>query len=650
VANQASGNLSGTVIQAETIDRVIMQVGRERQAVGLGTPGPPRCFVNRHEVHASGNKKLDLARGAGVCALICFHGPGGIGTTSAATSWVAQHKHEYPDGIGFIKLSNPDLGTRESAGEALGSVLRSFGIAAEDVRPTVDERTAQLRDYCAGKKVLLVLDDVINAAQVEYFRLTGAGCTVLVTSRWLLRGLGRDFDYVEVPALATEYAHRLLGELLARHDIELTAEESEVVVRAARGFPSAIELMACQLIGVSERKRVRFLRRVAERGWDALDDDAKQLLVAHLDIAYDRLDGQAAAACRALAWHPGADFDVALAVHMLGGDPDDAADALESLTDAGLLTIEDDRCRFHDLAQAHARTKAGEPPAELTRRIAEWYLQYTVTFDRLLSDRPRSGPLYHQKSSIDVPVTRADALACLERERPNLVGAVALAEAAGHDDLVWQLCEALWGLYHLHGHYEDWITTHELGLRAARRLGFAEAEMRMASQLGSAYLGVGELGRARECFRISHDVAASIGHRQGQESALEWLGKIALRDGDAREALGCFDLAWKVADDDREFALLRMQCCRALLVLGEFADARDEIMAAWQHFKPIKAKETDNKAKCQLELGRALAGLGEIEAARAAYAEAERLFTEDGSERQRKVAADLRGQLDSEQE
>ncbi|MFI9380284.1 hypothetical protein [Kutzneria sp. NPDC052558] len=647
MANQASGNLSGTVIQAETIDRVIVQAARERVAVGLAAPRPPACFVNRHGVHEKADRHRDRALAAGEPTLICFHGPGGVGTTGAATVWAGRHESEYPDGVRFLKLANPDLGERESAGESLGALLMSFGLDRDDIAPTADGRAAQLRDYGSDKKLMLVLDDVLNAAQVAYFRPAGAGCTVVVTSRWLLRDLGPDFGYVPVPPLETEYAHRLLGDLLLRHDIELTAEESEIVVRAAGGFPAAIELMACQLIGVSAGKKARFLRRLAEHGWDALDDDTKQLLVTHLDIAYGSLGEPAAGAYRVLAWHPGADFDVALATHMIGGDPDDAEDALDSLAHAGLLTVEDERCHFHDLAQAHARAKSDGPADELSRRIAEWYLDYTVTFDRLLSGRPRSGPLYRQPSR-PLTITRADVLACLERERANLAGAVKLAEAAGHDDLVWQLCEALWGLYHLHGHYEDWITTHELGLRAAQRCGHAEAEMRMASQLGSAYLGIGELDRARECFQTSHGVAARIGHRQGQESALEWLGKIALQAGDAREALRCFDLAWAVADDSREFAILRLQRCRALLKLGEPAAARDEIMAAWHHFQPTS--ETDNKAKCQLELGRALAALGDVEAARAAYAEAERLFAEDGSERQRTIVEDLRNQLDNVQE
>ncbi|GAA3438757.1 hypothetical protein [Kutzneria kofuensis] len=58
---------------------------------------------------------------------------------------------------------------------------------------------------------------------------------------------------------------------------------------------------------------------------------------------------------------------------------------------------------------------------------------------------------------------------------------------------------------------------------------------------------------------------------------------------------------------------MRLQRGRALLVLGEFAAGRDEIVLAQHHFE--LTAETDNKAKCQLELGRALAGLGENEAA-----------------------------------
>ena len=52
----------------------------------------------------------------------------------------------------------------------------------------------------------------------------------------------------------------------------------------------------------------------------------------------------------------------------------------------------------------------------------------------------------------------------------------------------------------------------------------------------------------------------------------------------------------------------------------------------------------------ELELGRALAGLGEKAAAREAFVAAERLFAADGSERQRKIAEELRNQLDKEQE
>ena len=51
--------------------------------------------------------------------------------------------------------------------------------------------------------------------------------------------------------------------------------------------------------------------------------------------------------------------------------------------------------------------------------------------------------------------TRTEALSWLEHQRTNLVETVLLAERPELDDLAWQL----WGVLHLHGHYEDWIIT-----------------------------------------------------------------------------------------------------------------------------------------------------------------------------------------------
>jgi tetratricopeptide (TPR) repeat protein len=659
VSNQASGDISGTVVQAGLIERLEIQVGNGRYRVGNETPAAPRCFVNREPVRREIDERIAQARAANKPALVFLRGPGGVGKTGAAAFWIDMHAAEFPDGVVYVKLADPERQVLESAGEALGAALRKLGVSEDELQATTEDRAAQLRALCRDKKVLLLLDDAANAAQLTYFRPTGPGCVLLATSRWRPSGLSPDFLGVDVPVLDLEFAHRLVSDLLAEHGKSVTAEESEVIVQAAKGFPIAIELIVGRLIRASDRQRARFLRGVAERGWDALAENDKLLLTAHLDMAYDQLDADAAAAYRVLAAHPGRSFEVELAQQAVGGDPEDVVDALELLCEAHLLTVDDNgRYHFHDLAHAHARSKAGAIPPDRAWRIVDWYLKYTVAFDRVLSNRPRSGPLYQVASNVEV--TRTAALAWLERERVNLAGAVKLAEAAGHADLAWQLCEALWGLYHLHSHYEDWIDTHQVGLAAARQCGNVEAEMRMESQLGSAHLGLGELDHALECFRDSYRLAASIGHRQGQQSALEWQGKIELRRGHAqdgielrqahaREALRCFDLAWAVADDPREFALLRLQRCRALVVLGEFAAARDEIVPAGEYFE-AGGSETDNRAKCRLELGRALAGLGEIDQARAAFVVAERLFAEDGSEPQRKIAEGLRLQLDSEQE
>jgi tetratricopeptide (TPR) repeat protein len=646
VANDLSGEVHGSVVQAHQIGQVVVQAAQERRSAGDQAPAPPHGFVNRTSVHEKVDKFVAEAREQGKPALICLYGPGGVGTTGAATVWAKAHRDEFQDGTVYLRLSDPERSERASLGETLGSALSAMGVPAGELRATAEDRAADLRALTADKKVLFLLDDLINPGQVQSFIPTGAGCAVLATSRWLPHQLAiSGFRFAEVPPLAVEYTHLLLGNLLASHDIAISADDSEVVVRASGGFPLAIELMAAALFKATPRSRGRLVAAIAERGWNALGDDAKQLLVEHLDFAYERLQAPVAAVYKALAWHPGPVFDVQVAVRALDSSAEDVLDSLDALTTAGLLTLveEDVRYRFHDLAHQHARTLSTEPDTEVIGRIADWYLQCAVTFDKVLSGRPRSGPLYGLVPDVDVDGRRSVALRWLEAERTNLTAMVELAEGAGHDELAWQLCEALWGIYHLHGHYDDWIATHRIGLAAAKRCGRDEPVMRISSQLGAAHLGVGELDDAQRCFDDSYAAAVRIGHRQGQQSALEWSGKTSLQGGAAHDALAWFAKSWRVAADEREFAILRLQQGRARLRLAEVAAEHGELETTSDEFEAARGEfesavrffrgtaESDNLAKCLSGLGQALGGLRETEAARAALTEAEQLFAADRS-------------------
>src|SRR5262249_59130528 len=73
--------------------------------------------------------------------------------------------------------------------DALASLLLTAGAATQQIPPGLEARAARWRDFAAGKKILLLLDDAAGHEQVEPL-LPGTACSlVLITSRRRLTAL-----------------------------------------------------------------------------------------------------------------------------------------------------------------------------------------------------------------------------------------------------------------------------------------------------------------------------------------------------------------------------------------------------------------------------------------------------------------------------
>jgi tetratricopeptide (TPR) repeat protein len=293
----------------------------------------------------------------------------------------------------------------------------------------------------------------------------------------------------------------------------------------------------------------------------------------------------------------------------------------------------------------HARAMASrelseEDSVEIVRRVVEHYLDFTVARDARLSRRPRLGPRYAGTVELAGAEDRRTILEELETRRETLLEAVLLTEKYQLDDLTWQVCEALWGLYHLHGPYEDWRRTHEIGLRAALRLGDQRVVMRMASQLGSAYLGLREYEKADVCFERSYEAAKQVSGpegRTGEQSALEWRGKIAAKLGQGDQARQFYDKSEAAArlapaaEQPRMIALLELQRARLCVGLQCPDDGLRHVTKAKEYFDGTA--EEDNKAKAWHVLGSALAGLKRYQESEDALFAALDIFGREGSKR-----------------
>jgi hypothetical protein len=94
--------------------------------------------------------------------------------------------------------------------EVLGRYLRALGMAAAAVPADLEEASAAFRSRVAGRRLLVVLDNAAEAAQVRPLLPAAAGCGVLVTSRQALASLD-GATHLHLDILPSGEATQLLG-------------------------------------------------------------------------------------------------------------------------------------------------------------------------------------------------------------------------------------------------------------------------------------------------------------------------------------------------------------------------------------------------------------------------------------------------------
>ena len=197
-------------------------------------PQAPTDFTGRvYDLSAISAALTDPAAPSPVVA-IC--GMPGIGKTALALQAALSVTHEFPHGQLFADLSDPD-DTAASPDTVLTGFLTAMGVTA--IPETGSQRATAWRAALGHRRVIIMLDDLRDLAQVGPLLPPPAGCAVMITSRRRsleLPGL----RLFEISRLRPEEALRLLARLVSARPRRRRAGSGRATGRALR-LPAAAD-------------------------------------------------------------------------------------------------------------------------------------------------------------------------------------------------------------------------------------------------------------------------------------------------------------------------------------------------------------------------------------------------------------------------
>ncbi|GII58653.1 SARP family transcriptional regulator [Planotetraspora thailandica] len=536
-----------------------------------------------------------------ICAV---SGMPGVGKTALAVQAAHEVRGDFPDGQLYVNLRGASAEPVETS-QALARFLRALGMPGTAIPDGLDERAEAFRARLAGRRVLVLLDDAADEAQVEPLIPPESGCAVLITSRAALTavpGLPGTHRMV-LGVLDDPAAVELLATITGRGELAEDAQAATRLAELCGRLPLALRIAGARLAARPHWTVERLISRLAAER-DRLDELTHGTLSvrASLALGYSGLPERSRVLFRRLGLLETPDFAGWVAGPLLDAETRAAEDVLEGLVEArlveyaGMDDLGEPRYRVHDLVRLHARERgeADEPPgasaAALTRLTGAYLAlaelahrrQYGGDYTVLHGDGPRW-------SCGETTASRLleDPAGWLRAERLGLVTAVEQAAALGLSETCWDLAMTAITLFEAQGLFDDWRHTSQIALSTARRTGDVRGEAAMRYSLGTLDLFRQRYTAARPHLDAALALFQTVGDRHGQALTLRNAALIERVEGQAGTALRRYRPA------------LRM-----------LREARD---------RHAEAHVLGSIAQIHIELGRAVEATGLLETALAIY-------------------------------
>nr|WP_107415841.1 tetratricopeptide repeat protein [Actinacidiphila paucisporea] len=523
----------------------------------------PANFVGRERELAELLADIDrpgLGSGTPTAArVLLVAGRPGTGRTALALRLAAEVAERYPDGRFFVRLTSAE-GTPVPVEQVARGLQRALG-----------------GPQAARRRLLLVLDDVVQAGQLAALLPDSPDSLVVATSGGPLSGVP-DVRPCTLGGLDTPAAVQLLAATLGATRVSCDPRGAETLVQELAGHPTALHLTAAWLAarpGLSFADTTTRLRAIpatppaarvprpaGEMPQAAADryQPAAGELVRAFRLAYDALPGAAARMLRLLVLAPAGVVDAQGASALAGCAVDAAEAALGDFVRGGLVAGGGSLhrvpgCLEPMLAGLLAEAERPEEVRLARARMLERTVRLLLSCRAALAREPVEEGM---PRALRFDTAQA-AAGWLESRLPALLAAARSAVADGELDtlarrLVAALVRALAAFPGGDAMAAERYELHSLVLDVAERRGLVREKAAALINLGDLDAAAGRTDRALDRYRVALDAARACDDRQAEGRVLEALGGTYLERRDPGRAFDWYGRALALRQAGGELA------------------------------------------------------------------------------------------------
>jgi tetratricopeptide (TPR) repeat protein len=531
-----------------------------------------------------------------------IQGFGGAGKTALAIAYADQCSDQYDGRVYFNFHSYETDRTPMTADEALTGILPEIsGLGNSDPilqeSPTV--RLNAWRVRTAGRRLLMIWDNVKYADQVKDLLIGRDGCATIVTSR---DGIDLDLQCRTMPIgeLKPEDARALFKAITGP---DQPTPKVERLLESDMFIPVLVSFHAHQ-IATGRSSLDRLLHQVRSTP-TIRRDDVQEWLFDRFDGSYDQLDPSQRGALRAFGAHPGQSPTVGSLAAVLGRDQDDVERLMGVLTTSGFVqfpaqepepfTVEGRAFTApHDSLRAYATRQADREGelAEIRSRLADHYLARLQNYsdERLpwlraecdnIAQTALAGSTRAHAELATEAVIRLQHFAAVDVLTEVHEHAVQVFESIG-DDRNHAKALRLQGWYHAWlCHWRGGDKDKAVGI-ARRAVAIAEAgghrdlQAKAMIDLAFALELTDEEAAGTECLMSAAEIAEEIGEYHDWADAVRGLAELTQSRGDDAEALALCERAYQIlqgSTNSRSNAI-------TLRKLGQVAERCGDLLSA----------------------------------------------------------------------